>query len=1233
MDFPGNDDAERPGWDGRVECTQGTPWIPEGISGWEFGASLDPKVKADGDFAKSVKAVSKVDRDAITFVFVTPRHWPGKSAWILEKQGTKKWRDVRAYDSSDIEQWLESSIAAQAWLANEIGQPNRGVRTMSQCWEDWANVSESPLPVGLFAPAVEQAKKALVARLGSPSETPITITADSNEEALAFLAHFLDTVDDPRLESLRDRALVFDTPGVIKDLAKGTDGFLAVVHSREVERELAPLMKSIPSVVILPRNATNIDADVNLEPLNDTQFRNALEAGGYSRDEIERLAKESGRSLTVLRRRVASAPSLRSPAWASDAKTATSLIPFLWVGAWNASKTADQDVVKAMANIDSFESTERVCQQLSQLSDPPLWLMGEYRGVSSKMDLLFAIANAVTSADLQRFFEVAHFVLGEDDPSLDLPEDHRWAAAIHGKSREFSGGLRRSIAETLVLLAVHGPHLFLERLAFDCESMAQRLVRELLTPLKTRLLEANQGDLMAYAEAAPDEFLRIIESDLKTSHPETYGLLRPVSSSMFGGCPRTGLLWALEGLAWNPTTLPRVALILAQLSQIEISDNWSNRPTNSLGSIFRAWMPQTAASNAVRLQVIQQIMRKFPRVAWNVCIHQMTPGHDTGNYSHKPKWRNDGYGYGEPIPTWGPILEIKREIAQMIVDWKAGYNAEMLCDLVNCLSALSPDHQDAVWRIVRTWSDTASDTDKATIREHIRTRLLSRRRGQKGQEEMFAALSKTAKQICATLEPSDPREKHAWLFREHWVQESADEIVDAALDYQGRDERITALRAEALRDVTATGGLAAAIDLADRGNASSAVGFILAQRVLKPSQVADAVVMALKPCEGGKEFNRRMLVSGLIGGVSEPIATDTLLDDLRARLSPEAYVTVLLCAPFGKRVWQRVDALEQRSQHSYWSSVSPNWIRDVDETVEAIERLILAKRPRAAFNSAHMELGKLDPELLFRLMSEVGRGGEEQPGHFHLDEYYIEGAFKRINASTEVTLEQKAGLEYMYLTVLSKPAMRNGRYGIPNLEKFIHLHPELYVQAIVHTYKRSDDGTDPAGYAVSKEDSTRLAEQGYRLLDGLEVIPGRNDNGEIVFTSLLEWVNAVRSACEGLSRLKIADVKIGELLAHAPSDANGVWPCEPVRDLLEEIRSGDMMHGAYVGRFNLRGVHWRGEGGAQERELADIYRGWAESLQYTHPYVSSELLLEMARMYERDARREDTEAYVRRRLY
>jgi hypothetical protein len=112
----------------------------------------------------------------------------------------------------------------------------------------------------------------------------------------------------------------------------------------------------------------------------------------------------------------------------------------------------------------------------------------------------------------------------------------------------------------------------------------------------------------------------------------------------------------------------------------------------------------------------------------------------------------------------------------------------------------------------------------------------------------------------------------------------------------------------------------------------------------------------------------------------------------------------------------------------------------------------------------------------------------------------------------------------------------------------------------------------------------------------------------------------------------VADICIGKVLSCAPVGKDGVWPCEPVRDVMEDIQSESMMSGAHSGEYNSRGAHWRGEGGDQERELAQKYSKWGEALQVSHPFVASKLLMSLAKTYDQQASSEDTEARIRRRI-
>jgi hypothetical protein len=682
--------------------------------------------------------------------------------------------------------------------------------------------------------------------------------------------------------------------------------------------------------------------------------------------------------------------------------------------------------------------------------------------------------------------------------------------------------------------------------------------------------------------------------------------------------------------------LPRAAFILARLAQVEINDNWVNKPAHSLESIFRAWMPQTAANHQQRVDLMKKLVEKFPDVAWKICVQQFGTHQQTGDYSHKPRWRPDGYGFGEPFPTWPPIIEFMREMLEIALTWK-DLSLGMLCDLVERLHALTDADQARVWALIEYWAKTkASDADKAAMREKIRVSTLSLRAAARAKKSANAmGLATAGKAAYSALEPSDILNKHAWLFHDGWVEESADEIEDIEkIDFHKREERTKNLRIDALRQIKAQRGLTGILELSERGKASSAIGVLAANTVLSEQELQELMRLALAPIIAGKEevHSYKNLIAGAVRALVDDDKREAVLNRVAVGLAEEDMVRLFVLAPFGKRTWKLVDALGEAAQAKYWSEVTPDWIHNSDvENNEGVERLLKAERPRAAFSCIRFDPGKLDAQVLFRLLSGMAQSGKDQPGHYMLEHYNVEEAFKHLNRSPALTLDQKAGLEFAYIEVLARPWDSRG-YGIPNLERYVEAHHELFVQAVAWTYKRKDGATDPAEVQIPPERVNVMAQRGYKLLEAIERIPGHNDLGELKADRLAKWIETVRQSCSDLGRADVADICIGKVLSCAQVGQDGVWPCEPVRDVMEDIQSESMMNGAHTGVYNSRGVHWRGEGGDQERELAQKYRKWGEALQVSHPVVAAKLLMELAKTYDGEASREDTEAGIRRRL-
>ncbi len=1225
IDFPGNDSGERAGWDGYLEVAGATPWTPAGKSGWEFGCNKSIKSKADGDYEARVKSVAANERREMTFLFVTPHRWSGKTDWIKARNKENEWKEVRALDASDLEQWIQQSVSAQAWFAHETGRPTEGAKSLSEVWVEWVADSAPELPVQLFDQAIAMHETQIIHWAKKEDHTPLVIAADSVIEGLAFVKAAFDSIADEHLVGYSDRALVFTQADTLTSLLTVNSRIIPIIWAPDVERSFSPFANNLKSILIYPKNTTTRDPDISIDPLNYEAFRLGLEAIDCSRDEIDRLSNESGRSLTVLRRRLSQLDAVKRPEWTTDAVLSRSLCCFTLAGAWDSRNKTDRDLVSLLASADDYSELEPGFGRLLQLDDAPVWSLGGIRGVVSKIDALYAVCGSFTAADLERFFDCCELVLSEDDPALDLPREERWAASIHGKTREISGVLRNAIAEMAVLLAVHGDSLFKALTGVDVSARADRLVRNLLAPLTARKLEANNHDLQHYAEIAPGTFLEIVEEDLQLGdHSICLQVIRPENTGIFGGgYARTGLLWALEGLAWPSNRLTRVVHILGTLSRKKLEDNLANKPINSLLSIFRSWMPQTSADLDQRKASFDYLKRNFPDIGWIIATNQFDPRSTVGDYSHKPKWRNDGHGYGEPV-TRGESSEFVLHCLDACLCWPQ-FDREKLADLVDSADGLLPEHQTKVWGSIKTWSQTASEADKAWLREKVRMNAYTRRaaiRAKRNDGDLFEP-TEVAEAFDA-LRPDDVILEHEWLFRNQWVEMNQEDLEDAAQDYEARETKIKEQRIEALKVIHAQKGLEGVFQMIELSGTKSLIGQLMVSVLDETVATLDFLYQAIeRPTLS--DSDRENVFRGILSSLSEAMLGD-VFDLAENKLPATTRAQIFREAPFNPSTWARV-ASSRLLEAEYWSSVPAAylWVHP-DHVAEAVSKLLEYNRPYAALSLSGPRMERVPHRRLLEMLDKLTGSEEHDQNIDNMGQYYITEAFKRLNADKSISRNELARLEFRYLQLLERT-----EYDIPNLENEVASNPSMFVEAVAYLYKRSDDGVDPDWLQGDQEVIQKRGSSMFHFFQALSRLPGRNARGEVEPDRLIEWINKVREGCRELARLEAAELKIGELLAKSQIGGDGVWPSEPVRDALQATATKSMKSGFRTGKYNLRGVVMRGTGGDQERELEAQYRHWAEALHNSHPVVAA-VLTEMADGYRHEAEYHDTETKVRGRL-
>lgn len=1218
VDFPGYDNAQRKGSDGFVESGNSTPWIPKGTSYWEFGTNKKPGDKANKDYAARLVSVEANERKNSTFIFVTPRNWPGKDSWEKRKNKAGEWKSVRAFDASDLEQWLEQSTPGQIWLAEQINLPSHGYETLERVWHRWANASEPHLTPEIFTPSIKAYLDKFKSWIQRPSESPFVISADSQGEALAFLACIFDDED---LHQFQDLVAIFTSPTVLRTILASSAPLIPVVCCADTERELVDAYRRLHCIVFRPRNTVDVKADITLDLLGYEDFKNALTSMGIDEDQVDRLIRESGYSPTILRRRLSPNMAIRTPVWSNDDKLSKAIVPITLVGTWHTEQEADRRTISNVANRE-YEEIENDIVRLLRLDDSPVWSTGSYRGVASKIDALFAIAELVTLTDLARLFEAAKEVFSEPDPALALPEKDRWAAVLYGKKRLYSSALRDALCETLVLLAVYGNHLFQSRLGIDVEGRVTALIRELLTPTTLEMLISNNHELPNFAEAAPNEILTIIEEDLRKNDPIIFDLLKPADiNASWVSPPRTGLLWALECLAWKPENLARVVTILARLSGHKIDDNWANKPMESLQAIFRSWMPQTAASVDQRSNALEMLIKRFPDIGWEICIEQIKPGSKFGTSSYRPRWRSDASGAGQVVPLQ-ERYDFNSKVLDIIIAWPS-HNEKTLGNLVESISIMPEEDQMKVWDLIDKWAQVASEEAKAMLREHIRLCAFTRRGRRHGQK---AITGDRAHRAYNNLQSHDPLIRYRWLFTNQWVEESVDEIEDEDFDYQKREKRIDNLRSEAMSEIWGKHGFSGIKDLLASSDAEDIIGRYIARCAQGAIKQIDFIRNCLS-VGGDLQQKAEYCLRGFLGAIKDETRSKILTVATKG-LPKESCTRLIICAPFQRSTWRLLDDYSEDIRREYWQKVFPyGRLYTPDELTELIDRLLEAQRPRAAFLAVHMDLEDVETSRLKRLLYDIATVDNESEGRYRLDRYYISSALNVLDGRAGVTSEEMAQLELLFAQIL------NGtEHGIPNLENHIAQSADLFVQLVIRAYKRSDEKEDPLEWRIEDpEQRSAVASNSYDILSQLNKIPGTNKSGEIEVAVLSEWIAEVRHLCCEYARSSSGDYCIGQLLAKAPEGVNGIWPCEAVCEVMEKIASTRIGEGFRISVYNSRGVHFREPGGNQERELSRKYRAWAEKLHFKYPFVGS-VIEDIAKTYELQALREDSEEKISKRL-
>ena len=1242
MNFPGYENIQRSGVDGRLTTTYGNQYIPKGKSVWEFSTSADINQKATNDLQKRANEAS----EETVFIFVSSRNWPKKDE-RLENKKKSGWKDVIAYDANNLEQWLENAPYTSLWLSSQIGLPQDHLETPEKFLAGWLQETKPEFPVDILLSNRGAQKDKLQEFLTkAQAETTISVAADTRDEAIAFIAAAMRKADLDDYPAM----IMKDYEGIIEaDKWAGVYGIpsILIAQSKEIAEKIPPKLSG-NNVLIIACVREDITRVQNQNPFGICQDDTIIlprvknfELIPQSSYIAQRTSyQQVGGSLSALHRVCNKNPAKKEPKWATAVTTANR--NFIWlalIGRWDEQSDEDKKVITKLAGLDEYRDWEDFAHGLTTVEEAPLErTSGDKRSyrLFSRLDAFSVIANKIKDDDIDNFLNLAATILSKPEIIASSP-------------KYYSNEIRSGIVEGIIVL-----NIVMDKMG-EIDRISSRMTAfyyDIFAPDKAWHVLADV--LPQLAEASPDNFIAKFDEVLK-DNPERIGNLFPSEASHFmSNHQHTALLWALELLAQNSERLGRVLKQLCQLQKLfekKIKGNYGSRPSRSMHSILCSWMPQTAANIEQRMTALGDLYSQYPNETVHLALALADRGDTMGTYNYMPIWREDALGVLRPtrIDYYKIISKSIEIIIQFIRDEKQDIKdrGKIAAEAIHNFYSWDDESARKIKEAICSLPD--NDTE---ISENMHKRVRESLAWNSGNGTKENEISVQCLREIKNYFRIDPIKEQAYLFSS-WPD--IEEAYEDGTDIEKQAKIIEQKRSEVLREIYNTQGFEGIIKLIELANAPDTVSASLYIDYIANNSfpLDEYLIELLKSDIDTSKIHTHL--SHIFGWVKEepsiPDAMDAekviaiinnVIDHIETVNNVNNWEEKKVFLLHAIRIddekgREYIDSLPVELQKQYFSYRRINRFMECrsetgsselpPENKWLVEKYIEYKRPRLGWNIFIIE--SLIPfEQQFKLLDAMYVKGKDEGGDIDPvpRSYYVQ---KFLNDAAEGKLTSNQEYRIAMLELRLYGMLDNySEYRVSFVHRRIGKNPEFFIDLCRYAYK-SEDALDNDSMKSDDNQGTPHvnASTCFDIFHNLNLCsdncPWLQDDNKLDAHLITEWIDKVRKLAEESNISKVVDALIGTGLAHSFASEDEMQPEPAVCHILERIKSDRIFSSFRIGRYNLRGMlcDYKDSKGYTSSALAEEYHKASIRMQdENYPFVSR-IMRTLCESYRHDANR------------
>jgi len=887
------------------------------------------------------------------------------------------------------------------------------------------------------------------------------------------------------------------------------------------------------------------------------------------------------------------------------------------VGAWNDSRKKDREIVCQCLGVTST-ILETLIQALLQTEPPLVVAEAGIVRVRRRREIWQQTAAAISATELSRLAEIAIRQLSQEDNSLEVDPDERFAFCSDTGSYDASKVLREGLAHGMVLFAANAECC--KQVPFDDrQSLPVQVVRKTLDGCDWKIW-ATLDDLLPYlAEVAPEEYLAQASRFIRRKKGGLLCLYGQERRGAFGRTYITGLVNSFSILAWFPEYLAESLRILGEMAKLDPTGQWHPRPIDVFQKALHPLAAHTWASVNRRVGIFTALIKRLDRrVAWEA-LSGLLPG---GFFSYI----KDGVGplyRGQGRTT---------DVEELRKDGDERRQFEQYCCLAVAMSGKDPERLRMLENnALRCWEDKAFNKFVGHLRK-IRDGLTGNVR-----YVVWRSIRRSLDYIRLEDENkekvnwSHPRLK-AYRSLENYYEPT--DVRDRALQLFSWDDlhpcrkTTDAERADAVREIYRQYGIDAVFDLAKKSDRTGLVGDALGgigspeiDQMLLPGRLGTDVVTLL-PFVAGYAL-KRFLVGGWTWVESA----------LNQAWTQEQVGMLLSMLPFCRDTWNRVAVLLKGAEEHYWRRIRHPFVENEADLNMAVEGLLFSGCGYVALDlvghhllQGHRISSALSMKVLNALLSD-----DVIDSPTSMSYHSIGPMIKAIQADDTIAVSEKTNIEWRFIDTVDW--FDDHGFRPKALEEELVSNPQFFCEALKIAYLPTKQArrikAELKEHPHSESEERRISNV-WKLLYHCKAVPGVATDGAFDGKKFKSWIRAVFALARKEDRLASAKNVIAQFLIYAPKDPNGFWmPCE-VADLLEKRGNESMLVHYRIAIFNSRGVHFVDKTGREDRELAATYISMSEAAEGMGYFglaremraLANTILSDAARMREDDKERD-----------